>query len=242
MALIKKISTSSRNGDTSALFTLMLTAFAKSDWSADLYLTPVLINTKANSTALSVAIRRLKAYSQMAEQDDVRDTQVRDLFKLVEGYTHIPIAEIKEAALLIYCILEQYGLSIIYEDYAKESADIDSLLIDLSQADILLAIAKLQGVTETIAALNVAQKDFEKLAVQQAEGHSVKKDFASASKLKKEIITEFNNNLMGYMNTMALVQPEIYEATAKTIADLVDANNELVKRRRKTEEPDSELV
>jgi len=242
MALIKKISTSSRNGDTSALFTLMLTTFAKSDWSADLYLTPVLISTKARSTTLTLAIKRLKAYSQMAEKDDVRDTQVRDLFKLVEGYTHIPIAEIKEAALLVYSILVQYGLGIIHEDYAEESADIDSLLIDLSQADILIAIAKLQGVAETIAALNVAQKDFENLAVQQAEGDSVKKDLASASKLKKEIIAEFNGNLMGYMNTMAMVKPEIYEATTKTIAELVDTNNELVKRRRNTSEVDTELV
>ena len=136
----------------------------------------------------------------------------------------------------------QYGLGIINEDYAEESSDIDSLLTDLSQADILIAIAKLQGVAEIIAALTVAQKDFENLAVQQAEGESVKKDLASASKLKKEMIAEFNGNLMAYMNTMAMVKPEIYEATTKTIAELIDNNNELVKRRRKTNEPDSELV
>ncbi len=242
MALIKKISTSSRNGDTSALFTLMLTTFAKSNWSEDLYLTPVLISTKTRSTTLSLAIKRLKAYSQMAEKDEVRDTQVRNLFKLVEGYTHIPIAKIKEAALLVYSIMVQYGMGIINEDYAEESSDVDSLLTDLSQADILIAIAKLQGVTETIAALNVAQKDFENLAVQQAEDDSVKKDLASASKLKKEIIAAFNGNLMGYMNTMAMVKPEIYEATTKTIAELVDTNNELVKRRRKTDEADAEVV
>ena len=242
MALIKKISASSRNGETNALFTLMLTTFAKSDWSADNYLTPVLISTKAKSTTLNLAVRRLKAYSQMAEKDELRDTQVRSFFKLVEGYTHIPIADIKEAALLVYSILVQYGLGIINEDYAEESSDIDSLLTDLSQADILIAIAKLQGVTETIAALTVAQKDFENLAVQQAEGESVKKDLASASKLKKEMIAEFNGNLMGYMNTMAMVKPEIYEATTKTIAELIDNNNELVKRRRKTNEPDSELA
>ncbi len=133
-------------------------------------------------------------------------------------------------------------MGIIHEDYAEESSDIDSLLTDLSQADILIAIAKLQGVAETIAALNVAQKDFEKLAVQQAEGDSVKKDLASASKLKKEIIAEFNGNLRGYMNTMAMVNPEMYEATTKTIAELVDNNNELVKRRRNTSEADTEAV
>ncbi|WP_372644891.1 DUF6261 family protein [Ancylomarina sp.] len=242
MAMIQKISASSRNGETNALFTLILTTFAKSDWTADLYLKPVLISTQVNSTTLNLAIRRLKAYSQMAKKDEVRDTQIRDLFKLVEGYTHIPIAEIKEAALLLYSIMVQYGLAIINEDYAEESSDIDSLLTDLSQADILIAIAKLQGVSETIAALNVAQKDFENLAVQQAEGDSVKNDLVSASKLKKEMIAEFNGNLRGYMNTMAMVKPEMYEATTKTIAKLVDNNNELVKRRRKTNEPDTELV
>jgi hypothetical protein len=39
-----------------------------------------------------------------------------------------------------------------------------------------------------------------------------------------------------------MVKPEIYEATTKTIAELIDNNNELVKRRRKTNEPDTELA
>ncbi len=41
---------------------------------------------------------------------------------------------------------------------------------------------------------------------------------------------------------MAKVNLAVYEATAKTIAELIDKNNELVKHRRKTNEPDSELV
>ena len=35
------------------------------------------------------------------------------------------------------------------------------------------------------------------------------------------------------MNTMAKVKPATYEASAKTIAQLIDRNNELVKRRSK---------
>lgn len=106
----------------------------------------------------------------------------------------------------------------------------------------MLAIAKLQGVPETITTVDVAQKDFENLALQQAEGESVKKDLTSASKLKKGIIIEINNSLVGYINTMAKVNPPVYEATVKTIAELIDKNNELVKRRRKTNEPDTKLV
>jgi hypothetical protein len=44
------------------------------------------------------------------------------------------------------------------------------------------------------------------------------------------------------MNIMAKVKPATYEATAKTIAELIDKNNELVKRRHKTNEVDTEVV
>lgn len=54
MALIKKITPSSRNGDISALLTLMLKAFAKKDWSADVYLTSIIETTSATNTALVV--------------------------------------------------------------------------------------------------------------------------------------------------------------------------------------------
>lgn len=49
----------------------------------------------ANNTALTEALKRLTIYSQMAEKDDVRDISIRALFKLVEGYVHIPIAEMR---------------------------------------------------------------------------------------------------------------------------------------------------
>ena len=242
MALIKKISTISRNGDISTLLTLILKAFAKIDWSADTYLSPIIKKTSATNTLLIEALKRLKVYSQMAEKDDVRDMSIKALFKLVEGYIYIPIAELKEAALVVYNVLEQYGLSIQSEDYTEESANIESLLNDLNKPNILLAIAKLQGVSEILTAVSAAQNDFENLALQQAEGESVKNDLVSASQLKKESIADINNNLMGYMNTMAKVNPDTYEATAKTIAELIEKNNDLVKRRRKTNEPDSELV
>ena len=47
MALIKKITPSSRNGDISALLILILKAIAKNDWSLDIYLTPVIETTSA---------------------------------------------------------------------------------------------------------------------------------------------------------------------------------------------------
>ena len=242
MASIKKISSISRNGETSTLVDLILKAFDNNDWSADTYLTPIILRTRPNNTQLVEALKRLKAYSQMAEKDDERDEAIRPLFKLVEGYIYMPIDEIQEAATFVNTILKNYSLSLVKEDYAEESADIKSLLNDLSKPDALLAIAKLQGVAQTITTIDTAQKGFDTLAFQQAEDESVKKDLASASQLKKGLIVDINDNLVGYMNTMAKVKPAVYEATAKTIAELIDKNNDWVKRRRKTNEPDTELA
>ena len=242
MALIKKIKTTSRNGDISALLTLILKAFVKNDWSSDIYLTPIIAKISAVNTSLITALRRLKVYSQLAEKDDVRDMAIKALFKLVEGYVYIPVAEMKEAALVVNNVLEQYGMSIQNEDYTAESANIESLLNDLAKPDVVAAIANLQGVAETIAILDADQQDFENLALQQAESESVKKDLASASKLKTEAVAEINDKLMGYMNTMAKVNPDTYEATAKIIAELIDKNNELVKRRYKTNDADTDVV
>ncbi|WP_282125902.1 DUF6261 family protein [Marinifilum flexuosum] len=244
MTLIKKISTNSRNGDISALLTLILGAFAKSDWSVDVYLTELINTIRGYCTSLTEALNRLKVYSQMAEKDNIRDMAIKSLFKLVEGYTHIPIAEINEAAKVVANVLEQYGMDIRNDDYAAETAEVNSLLNDLSKPEVVAAIAKLQGAAEIIAVLTASEKDFEAIALQQAEGEGAKKDLATASKLKKAAIKEVNDNLVGYMNTMAKVQPDTYLSATQTIAELIENNNELVKRRRtkSDEEVEAEAI
>lgn len=240
MTLIKRVSSSSRNGDISALLTLISGAFAKNDWTADSYLSSVITTVGEYDTSLTAALKRLQVFSQMAEKDNVRDMAIRSLFRLVEGYTHIPVAEVKEAAIVVYNVLDQYGLSIQFEDYAEESAETKSMLNDLAKPDILAAIAKLQGVADLVAAISVAQKDFETVALQQAEGEGAKKDLATASILKKTAIKEVNDNLVGYLNTMAKVKPETYKTIALTIAELINNNNEKVKRRRTESETEAD--
>jgi hypothetical protein len=80
------------------------------------------------------------------------------------------------------------------------------------------------------------------VALQQAEGEGAKQDLATASKIKKAAIKELNDNLVGYMNTMAKAKPDTYKATAQTISELIDGNNEKVKRRRTESEADAEVI
>ncbi|WP_421919044.1 DUF6261 family protein [Marinifilum sp.] len=242
MTLIKKVSTSSRNGDISALLTLIVEAFAKKDWSSDAYLSSEITTIVQHDTSLTVALKRLQQFSQMSEKDHVRDMAIRSLFKLVEGYTYLPIEEQKEAALVVYNVLDHYGLSIQNEDHSEESAELKSLLNDLNKADIVAAIAKLQGVADLVAALTVAQNDFLKVALEKAESDGAKKDLATASKIKRAAIKKLNDNLVGYLNTMAKTQPDSYKVIAQTIAELITNNNEKVRRRRTSNEADAEVI
>tara|TARA_R110001583_G_scaffold48974_2_gene153437 strand:- start:287 stop:1021 length:735 start_codon:yes stop_codon:yes gene_type:complete len=244
MALIKKITPSSRNGDMSLFLTLVLKAFEKNDWSADLYLTSLINSATATNKLMLEAMDRLVIYSQMADKDHARDMAIRDLFKLVEGYTHIPITEIQDAAHVVKNELDLYGLGIVNKDNAEESAELETLLNALRKPDIAAAATLLQGVPETITVVDTTEQDFKNLILQQAEddGESVKNDLATASKLKKEAIKEVNTNMVGYLNAMAKVNPTTYADIAHTIAELIDNNNELVKRRRKTDEVDTEVV
>ena len=56
---------------------------------------------------------------------------------------------------------------------------------------------------------------------------------ATASNIKKEGLSYINDNLVGYMNTMASIDRDTYEATANTLTDSINKSSEVVKRRIK---------
>jgi hypothetical protein len=240
MKLIKRIAINSRNGDISALLSLILGALNKFDWTTDTYLTLVINETKEHNTLMTEALNRLRTYSQLEEKDHVRDLQIRSLFKAVEGYIHIPVADISEAAMKVHNILAQYGLDIQNEDNSTQSAQIRSMINDLAKADIVVAISRMQGVAQIVTNLTKAEDDFEAVTLQQAESEGARNDLATATKLKKLAVKELNDKLVGYLNTMAKVRPDTYEAIAQTIAELIDNNNELVKRRRTANENEAD--
>ncbi|WP_421921260.1 hypothetical protein [Marinifilum sp.] len=80
--------------------------------------------------------------------------------------------------------------------------------------------------------------------MQQAESEVAKKDPANVTKLKKAAIKKLNANIVGYMNTMAKVDPDTCKTTANTIAELKDKNKELVKLccLKSDEEVDAKLI
>ena len=61
---------------------------------------------------------------------------------------------------------------------------------------------------------------------------------ANATALKKDVIEIINDKIVIYLRAMEIVVPDTYGNFARTIAQIIADNNEVVKKRRKKDEPE----
>lgn len=189
------------------------------------------------SLVLTSAINRIKADSILEDSDENRDGEVRALFYLTMGLMHHPDPAIKAAAEEVYKVIDHYGLNITGENYSTESSLIASMLDDLSKQKLQDAIALLSGCAEVIAALQVAQNEFETARITWEQEKAEESTQQNATTIKKEVVMLINEKIVIYMRAMEIVDEPNYGAFARTIATIIADNNEVVKKRRKKEEP-----
>jgi hypothetical protein len=123
------------------------------------------------------------------------------------------------------------------ESYSTESSLINSLLGDLAKPDMQEPVAAVSGCAELIAVLQTAQEAFEQARVAYEEEKAQEGTETNATTLKKEVIDVINNRLVVYLDAMMLVDEATYGAFGRTVAEIIDATNEMVKKRRKKPEP-----
>lgn len=236
--MIEKIMTNSRTTEVHGTARTMNTAFNQSGLTADPFLMGIFTPLTAKTDELGAAIDRSKAESISAEKDEVRDEAVRAVGWLVVGYTYYPKQSIRDAATLVKKVFDKYGFSVTEESYVTESSHIVSMLGDFAEPDVVAAIALLKGVDENIAALQAAEDDFETTRAQFAQEEAEEGTFASASLLKKEVATIINDDLVQFLRTFERLQPDTYGAFARTISEIINKNNEQVKKRAKKDKPE----
>ena len=119
------------------------------------------------------------------------------------------------------------------ESYSSESSLINSLLGDYTKPKALAAIALVPQCTEYIAALQAAQSDFESTRLSFEEARGEEGTLENATALKKEVLAIINDKLVPYLNVMEQLDDATYGAYARTLAEIIAANNEVLKKRRK---------
>ena len=231
--MIENLRTISRTTEVAAAATRMIGAFKNNDWSADAYLSSTFATLEQETTRLTVAIKRSKAESELEMKDEIRDDRLRSLYYLLVAFLNHPDPEIRAAAEAVTATFEKYGLSIIRESYATESAMVNSLLMDLEDSDLVTASAKLPGCAEIVAALKKSQTDFEETRIAYEEGKGAESTKDSATVIKKSVVRLINDKLVVYLRAMNQVDVETYGSFYLTIAEVISDNNEVVKKRSK---------
>ena len=166
----------------------------------------------------------------------MRDDKVRAFFFMVMGYIHHPDPAVKAAALKVEKVLDQYGLSITGESYAVESSLVNSLLVDLAKQKLQDAIGALSGLAEIIAELQAAQDNFEQTRIAYEEEKAKEGTLENVTAIKKEVLVIINDKLVVYLRAMIQVDEATYGNFTRTVAEIIDDNNEVVKKRRKKPE------
>ena len=230
---MKKISSNIRVTEIDTLISTILRQYeADAALAKDSFLKETMAELAPLSRQLTEAIKRDRVSSGLADADGVRDAVIVDLGTLLEGYTAIPFEDQKAAAIAVKAVFDKYGKRIANESFARESSLIESLLIDLNDPVLAGAIKLLPGVSELMASLRRAQDDFN--AANDLQTELAVEKTTSATSLRKEILTKFNERCIPYLNVMALSTDVAYGSFIKQVEIEISRVNDTVSRRKVT--------
>lgn len=235
--MIEKLLGTSRVSEVDATSMRIIGAYKNTSLRTDVHLAVMFTALEPLSVSLSASINRLKAESNLEEKDEERDEPLRSLFYLVAGFLHHPDAAIRAAAEKVNAVIERYGMGITKESYAIESSLITSMLTDLSSPEMQEAIALLSGCAEIIAALQSAQTAFETARIAYEEEKAQESTEQTASEIKVEVLKLVNEKIVIYLRAMEVVDVETFGTFARTVAEIIADNNEVVRKRLNKTEP-----
>ena len=235
--MIPKLINYSRTTEVSAVADRITDAYKGTGLSTDAYLSGLMTGLEADQVLLTEAIKRMKAESELEAQDELRDTEIRSLYYLVLGLQHHPDVAIKAAAQKVFTVTEHYGLSVVNESYASESALVGSMLADLAKPEFQDPVAALSGCAESIAKLQTAEDNFDVARIAFEQERAQESTLENASVIKKRVVNLVNQKLVVYLLAMMEVNPETYDLFTRTVAQVIADNNTAVKKRRKDPVP-----
>lgn len=236
--MIPLFSSKSYNTEVDGSTMRILNAYQVSGLNTDSNLVKIFDPLQNASALLSTAINRLKIKSEQQTKDELRDEKITGLYYLLVSFSHHPDVRIQQAALNLLSIFDKYGLAMKDESYTTESSLVKSLLSDFSKPTQQTDIALVPQCAKFIAALDAAQTDFENSRVAFETARAEEGTLENATALKKAVISLINGQLVPYLNVMAQLDESVYGAFARTVEEIISANNEVVKKRRSN--PDKE--
>lgn len=199
----------------------------------DAFLKSTFTELETQGTALTEAVKRDKAVSQLEEADAQRDEAIRVLGKLLKAYEVIPVESLKPHGERLSAIFQKYGVKITTENYSSQSNLVDSLLMDFSADEVEASVMALSGVSEAIAGIRTAQENFGQVRRAYETAFAKQQSKATASSLRKPLLELINKKLIPYLVAMHLSDTEKYQKFFHEVEKIINDMNEVVKARSK---------
>ena len=191
---------------------------ADSAVQTDAFLKGAFSELEALSAQITTAILQDKTVSRLDEADSARDEALRSLGAVIAGYASFPIAEKKAAGTFLKAIYDKYiKAGIIKASYNAESSMIESLL------------EKLDGIEALLANIRSAQDSF--AAANDEYVKSASSKGASATSLKKPLLSVINDKIVPYLNLMQA--NETLAEFSKSIEKEISRVNDSLQKRAK---------
>ncbi|WP_372648456.1 DUF6261 family protein [Draconibacterium sp.] len=195
---------------------------------------------KPLSALFTSAIRRMKAKSEAQTLDEVREEKMDGWYYLLLSFSHHPDAQIRNAALALLTIFNNYGMEIKKESFTVESSLLNSMLADYSTPEAMANVRFIPQGDIYLAALQEAQDNFESNRLGFEEAQAEEGTLENASALKRQVVDLINNKLVNYLNAMAQINEATYGPYARIVAEIISTNNEVVRKRRNSEDETEE--
>lgn len=239
--MIPKLSSQSRATEVNTASDNILTAYEKGTWDEVPHMLTIFTELKTRNIGLTSAINRSRTKSNLDKMDLLRDEKVKNLNYVLIGSIHHPEMVVNTAGKRLYTRFSKYGLKITQTSYATESSLIDSLLEDLSESEVQPDIAAISGCSTIIAELQTAQNNFKASHFAWEEQKAIEGLTKCATEIKKDVIAIINKQIVLYLNAMYQVDQDLYGELAQTVAQIINDNNETVKKRSKKEDVEPEV-
>lgn len=200
---------------------------------SDIFLTQTFAEIEQKATALTCAVKKDIAVSQLEKADKERDNAIRVFDKLLKGYEHIPVENLRNHAQKLVSVFNKYGVKITLENYASQSNLIMSMLDDFSAENLKNSVEALAGVKEALSEIKAKQVDFAQIRENYESELAIQKEKVSATSLKKPLLELINKKMIPYLVAMNLSQPEAYKEFIAKATEIINSTNEAVKARGK---------
>lgn len=229
---MQKIKTNIRLTELGDTALRLVELFKKSErLQADNFLKTLFAEVEQKATALTTAVRNDYTLSLLKDADNERDNSIRTLHKLLQGYEHIPLPELRQHGQKLMAIFQKYGLKIIRENYTSQSNLVASLLEDFSAKEVAISVDALLGVREALAEIQTRQQSFALLRSEYEEVLALQKERASATSLKRPLLELINKKIIPYLTAMNIAKPEMFNEWIDKASEIIDSTNHIVKTR-----------